>query len=69
MNKVFKFGCVTFTVIDDVAIAVTCSTQESMEIWGIYLADVHGSGRRGILDVGAGDGKGVVRWVVRRGWR
>jgi len=61
-NKVFKFGCVTFTVIDDVAIAVMCSTPESMDILGIYLADVRGSGRRGMLDVGAGDGKGVVRW-------
>ena len=65
VNKVLKFGCVTFTIIDDVAIAVTCLTPESMDILGIYLADVHGSGRRGILDVGAGDGKGVVRWVVR----
>jgi hypothetical protein len=34
-----------------------------MGILGIYLADVHGSGR-GVLGVGAGDGKGVVRWVV-----
>jgi hypothetical protein len=40
-----------------------------MDILGIYLADVHGDGRRGILDVGVGDGKDVVRWVVRRGWR
>ena len=69
VNKVFKFGCVTFTVIDDVAISVTCSTPESMDILGIYLADVHGSGRRGMLDVGAGNGKGMVRWVVCRGWR
>ena len=69
VNKVFKFGCVTFIVIDDVAIAVTCSTPESMDILGIYLADVHGSGRRGILDVGAGDGKGMVRWVICHGWR
>ena len=69
VNKVLKFGCVTFAIIDDVAIAVTCSTPESMDILGIYLADVHGGGRRGILDVGAGDGKDVVRWVVRQGWR
>ena len=68
VNEVFKFGCVMFAVIDDVAIAITCSTPESTDILGIYLADVHGSGRRGILDVGAGGGKGVVRWVVRRGW-
>jgi len=67
VNKVFTFGCVTFVVIDDVAIAVTCSTPESMDILGIYLADVRGSGRRGMLDVGAGDGKGVVMWVVCRG--
>ena len=63
MNKVFKFGCVAFTVIDDVAISVTCLTPESMGILGIYLADVHGSGI-GVLGVGAGNGKGVVRWVV-----
>ncbi len=69
MDKVFKFGCVTFAIIDDVAISVTCSTLESMGILGIYLADVHGSGSRGVLDVGAGDGEGVVRWVVCRGWR
>ena len=69
VNKVFKFGHVTFAVIDDVVISVTCSTPESMGILGIYLAGVHGSERRGMLDVEAGDGKGVVRWVVCRKWR
>ena len=69
MNEVFKFGCVAFTVIDDIAISVTCLTPKSMGILGIYLADVHGSGRGVLLGVGAGHGKGVVTWVVCRGWR
>jgi hypothetical protein len=67
MNKMFKFGCVTFAVIDDVTISITCSTPKSMDILGIYLADFHGSGRS-VLGVWAGDGKGMVRWVVCQGW-
>jgi hypothetical protein len=67
MNKVFKFGCVAFTVIDDVAISITCSTPKSMDILGIYLTDVHGSGIS-VLGVWASDGKGIVSWVVCRGW-
>jgi len=63
----FKFGCVTFAVIDDVTIFITCSTPKSMDIMGIYLTDVHGSGIS-VLGVWAGDGKSMVRWVVCRGW-
>ncbi len=44
-------------------------SPESMGILGIYFADVHGSGSRDVLGVGAGDGEGMVRWVARRGWR
>jgi hypothetical protein len=63
----FKFGCITFTVIDDVIVFIACSTPKSMDILGDNLADVHGSGRS-VLGVWAGDGKGMVRSVVCRGW-
>jgi hypothetical protein len=61
---VFEFGFVTFRISDDIAISIACVTPKSVNIWGIYLTDVHGN-ERGVSDVGAGDGKGVVSWFAQ----
>ena len=65
----FKFGCITFVVIDDVVIFITCSTPKSMDILGIYLANIHIS-VRSVLGVWMGDGKSMMRWFVCQvfGW-
>ena len=59
MYKMFKFGCIPFAIIDDVIIFIACSTPKSMDILGIYLANLH---MRSLSGVWMGNGKSMMRW-------
>ena len=61
--KMFKFGCITFAVIDDVIIFIACSTPKSMDILGDNLANIHIS-VGSILGTWMGNGNSMMRW----GW-